>query len=193
MFTLNRMVYSALCLHKWQHLGFPLSMEWSRDVWQVLGPLQTQAKTRDHEIVRTQKRVSKGCPNTPPKSCRVVTALKWSVKSCVVGPSTKCYLNVFLFVRALHMINRINQWLWDFGVPWSLGFVSGLPPKGGFENSPSDHDTQSIWCHVGVHGRLYICLSFRSSVGPSSIVWSELGLALPIPPTRVLEMQWSRA
>ena len=26
-----------------------------------LGPLHTQAKSRDHEIVRAQKKVSKGC------------------------------------------------------------------------------------------------------------------------------------
>jgi hypothetical protein len=38
-----------------------------------LGPLHTQAKSRDHEIVRAQKKVSKGRPNTPPTSCSVVT------------------------------------------------------------------------------------------------------------------------
>ena len=31
-----------------------------------LGPLHTRAKSRDHEIVRAQKKVSKGRPNTPP-------------------------------------------------------------------------------------------------------------------------------
>jgi len=39
----------------------------------ILGPLHTRAKSRDHEIVRAQKKVSKGRPNTPPKSCSVVT------------------------------------------------------------------------------------------------------------------------
>ena len=39
----------------------------------LLGPLHTRAKSRDHEIVRAQKKVSKGRPNTPPKSCSVVT------------------------------------------------------------------------------------------------------------------------
>ena len=38
-----------------------------------LGPLHTRAKSHDHEIVRAQKKVSKGRPNTPPKSCSVVT------------------------------------------------------------------------------------------------------------------------
>ena len=37
-----------------------------------LGPLHIWAKSRDHEIVRAQKKVSKGRPNTPPKSCSVV-------------------------------------------------------------------------------------------------------------------------
>ena len=31
------------------------------------------------------------------------------------------------------------------------------------------------------------------SVGPSSVVWSELGPAPPFPPMRVLEVYWSRA
>ena len=38
-----------------------------------LGPLHTRAKSRDHEIVRAQKKVPKGRPNTPPNSCSVVT------------------------------------------------------------------------------------------------------------------------
>ena len=41
--------------------------------------------------------------------------------------------------------------------------------------------------------RLYIHLTFTYSVGPSSIVWSERGLALPLPPMRVLEVWRSRA
>ena len=38
-----------------------------------LGQLHTRAKSQDHEIVRAPKKVSKGRPNTPPKSCSVVT------------------------------------------------------------------------------------------------------------------------
>ena len=35
----------------------------------VEGPLHTRAKSHDHQIVRAQKKVvSKGRPNTPPKS-----------------------------------------------------------------------------------------------------------------------------
>ena len=36
------------------------------------GPLHTHAKSHDHEIVRASKKVSKGRPKTPPKSCSVV-------------------------------------------------------------------------------------------------------------------------
>ena len=38
-----------------------------------LGSLHMRAKSRDHDIVRAQNKVSKGCPNTPPKPCSVVT------------------------------------------------------------------------------------------------------------------------
>ena len=58
-----------------------------------LGPRHTRAKSRDHGIVRAQKKVPKGHPNAPPNSC--------SVKSYVTGPSTKCYFNELLFMRVL--------------------------------------------------------------------------------------------
>ena len=37
-----------------------------------MGHFHTWAKSCDHEIVRAQKKVSKGYPNTPPKPCSVV-------------------------------------------------------------------------------------------------------------------------
>ena len=41
-------------------------------VW-ILEPLHTRAKSRDHEIVRAQKKVSKGHrPKRPPQPCSVV-------------------------------------------------------------------------------------------------------------------------
>ena len=57
-----------------------------------LGPFHTRAKSCDHEIVRAQKKVSKGRPKTPPKLC--------SVKSYVTDPSTNYYFNEILFMRA---------------------------------------------------------------------------------------------
>ena len=41
-------------------------------LWHVLGPLHTRAKSHDHEIVKAQKKVSKGRPKSLPKSCNVV-------------------------------------------------------------------------------------------------------------------------
>ena len=41
--------------------------------------------------------------------------------------------------------------------------------------------------------RRYIHLGFTYSVAPSSVVWIELGLDAPLPPMRVVEVQWSRA
>ena len=41
--------------------------------------------------------------------------------------------------------------------------------------------------------RLYIRLAFTYSVGPLSVVRSELEPAPAFPPMRVLEVQWSRA
>ena len=64
------------------------------------------------------------------------------------------------------------------------------------ENSPSDHETWSIRCHyVGIHvvDFMTILHSHTYSVGPSSVVWSELGPAPPFPPIRVLEVVWSWA
>jgi hypothetical protein len=41
--------------------------------------------------------------------------------------------------------------------------------------------------------KIYIHLAFTYSVGPSSVVWSELRPAAPFPPIRVIEVKWSRA
>ena len=41
--------------------------------------------------------------------------------------------------------------------------------------------------------RFYTRLAFSYSIGPSSVVRRELGPAPPFPPTRALEMRWSRA
>ena len=46
--------------------------------------------------------------------------------------------------------------------------------------------TVQVTMKHGIH------LAFTHSIGPSSIVWSELGLSPPFPPMRVLEVQWSR-
>ena len=40
---------------------------------QYSGPLHTRTKSREHEIVRAQNKVSEGRPKAPPKSCSAVT------------------------------------------------------------------------------------------------------------------------
>jgi hypothetical protein len=50
----------------------PLNLD-GHSVKRHLGSLHTQANSRDHEIVRAQKKVSQGRPKTPPTSCSVVT------------------------------------------------------------------------------------------------------------------------
>jgi hypothetical protein len=43
----------------------------------------------------------------------------------------------------------------------SPGFVLGRPPSDEFlKNSLGDHETQSIWCHVGIHVDVTIHLAF---------------------------------
>ena len=82
--------------------------------------------------------------------------LKCSVKSYVTGPSTKCYFNEFM--------SMIKYESWTFRVPWSLGFVLGLHEEVVLENNPSDHETWSVKCHVGIHVDFYIHLAFTYSL-----------------------------
>jgi hypothetical protein len=90
--------------------------------------------------------------------------------------------------------NRINQRLWAFGVPWSPSLVYyAYLQEVVFENSSNDHETLSIWCHVGIHVDFYIYLAFTHSVGPSSVVWSELGPAPPFPANESAWSEWSQA
>ena len=79
------------------------------DVWrQNQGPLHTWTKSRDHEIVRAQKKVFKGRPNIPPELCSVVTTLKCIVKSYVTGSLTKCYFNDIMHVLTHDKIEYVN-------------------------------------------------------------------------------------
>jgi hypothetical protein len=73
------------------------------------GSLHTWGKSRDHEIVRAQKKVSKSRPNTPAKTHVVWSQiLKSSVKSYVTGFSTKCHFHEFLFMRGPR-----TRWKWN--------------------------------------------------------------------------------
>ena len=79
--------------------------------------------------------------------------LKCSVDPYVTGPSTICYFKRICFhIGPRTQCNKINQWLWVFGVPLSLGFVLGLSPR-------DDFWKQSKWpwngiCFVDIHDTL---------------------------------------
>ena len=78
-----------------------------------------EPRARDHEIMRAQKKVSKGRPKAPPKSCGVVT-----------DPRVQCEV---ICDQALNQM--LFQWISIHAGPhaWSPGgFVLGLPPRGGF-------------------------------------------------------------
>jgi hypothetical protein len=110
--------------------------------------------------------------------------LKCSVKPYVIGPSTKCYFNEFLFMWVLtHDKLNISTVL-----PWSLGFVLGLPPRGDFWKESKWAWHMIHWMSCRSPRRLYIHLAFTYSIGLSSVVWSELGLAPPFPPMGLLEV-----
>ena len=60
-------------LMAWVYWDVVSNSQYSFNTLPHRGPLHTRAKSRDHDIVRAQKKVSKGRPNTPPTSCSVVT------------------------------------------------------------------------------------------------------------------------
>jgi hypothetical protein len=164
----------------------------THEPYNYLGSLHTQAKSRDHEIVRTQKKVSQGHPKTPPISCSVVMDLKCIVKSYVTGSSTKCYFNEFLFIQVLTH-DKIE---WTIVSVWSAT-VSRFCVR---PTSKSWFWKYSKWLRKIIHlmpcknpCKLYIHLAFTYSIGPSSIVWCKPGPAPPLAAMRVLEVYWSRA
>ena len=140
------------------------------------------------------KESAKGCFKTPPKSCSVVTNPQVLCEAiCDWALNQMLFQWIFIHASRHTWQNIINQWLWAFGIPWSLGFVLGLPPRGGFWQQ-----FKGPWNMIHLMPcrnpcRLYTHLAFAYSISPLSVVWSELGPAPPLLPTRVLEVQWSWA
>ena len=114
--------------------------------------------------------------------------LKCGVKSYVTGSPTKCYFNKFLFMQVLthDKIEWMNscEHLECHGLP----ILCQVYLQEVVFNSPSDNETWSIRCHVGIHVNSYIHLAFTYSIGPSGVVGSKLGPAPPFPPMSVLEV-----
>ena len=183
-------------MHVWQFWTWQCSHEvlgglrcyYLQPLFGYLGPLHTWAKSRNHEIVRAQMKVSRGCPNTSKHYVVWSRTLKCSVKSYVTGPQPNAISIHFYSCGSSHIIVRISQWLRAFGLPWSSGFVLGLLPIGEFWEQ-----FMCPWNMIYPMAcrnlcRLYIHLASTYSIGPSSILWSELGPAPPSPPMRVLEV-----
>ena len=61
-----------------------------------LGPLHTWAKSDDHEIVRAQKKVSKGYPKDTSKICSVVT--------CPQNQTSFLFDWIILFCHIVHVM-----------------------------------------------------------------------------------------
>jgi hypothetical protein len=69
-----------------------------------LGSLHKRAKNHDHEIVRTQKKVSKGRPNTFPTSCSVVIDPQVQCQVKCDRALNKCCFNKVLSMWILTLI-----------------------------------------------------------------------------------------
>ena len=144
------------------------------------GPLHTRAKSGDNEIVRAQKKCLKAISRHFQIQVLWWWTLKCSVKSYVIGCSTKCYFNGFsIHVRSSHKIQYSNPKVVRF---WSA-MVSEYcvrPTKWPWNMIPLMLCKTS--CGPNIH------LAFTYSVGPSNVVWSELGPAQPFPTN---ESAWS--
>jgi hypothetical protein len=98
----------------------------------------------------------RNCPKAVPRHLlnHVVWSrtLKCGVKSYVTVSSTKCYFNEFLFIRILthDKIEKTNSY--ECSECHDLRFCIRPTSKRWFlKIKPSDHETWSIWCHVGIH------------------------------------------
>ena len=173
------------------HVGTTFLAQVKMELESPQGALHTRTNSRNHEIVRSQKKVSKDHPNRLPKACGVVR-----------DPQIDCEvicewtLNQMLFQWNLYSHGSSHTIGWNKSTVVSVhsAMVSRFCDKPNsfqmvFKNHPSDHETWSNGCRVGIHPcRLYIHLAFTYFGGLSRVVVSELGRAPPFPPMRVLEM-----
>ena len=139
------------------------------------------------------KEVSKSRLKTLPKSWIVVTGPQvYGEAICDQALNQMLFQSIYVHAASSHMIKSNKSMLARFSVAWSPSFVSDLPPRGGFWK-------YSKWASHMIHSmpyknprRFYINIAFTYSVGPSSVVWSELGPTPPFPPMRVPQVQWSQ-
>ena len=96
------------------------------------GPLHTRAKSCDHGISGAQTKVSRGRPKACPISCSAVTGPQlWCEVICHQALNQMIFQWISIHAGPQPWWNRVNQWLWAFGVKSSCGFILRLPPRGG--------------------------------------------------------------
>ena len=132
--------YAPVCFFLWNSSimnGYFQNYQSPKHVlWDLYATLRATSHTSQEPWpwkCESPKKVSKGSAKIPPKSCSAVTDPRVEGDVMCDRPSTNCDFNEFLFMRArTYDENRMNQRVWEFWVPWSSGFVLGLPPRGGF-------------------------------------------------------------
>jgi hypothetical protein len=163
---------------KWVDLLFALPFSRRR------GHFTHEPRAVTMKLWEPKRNVSQGRPKHTSKSCSVVTGPRVQCEAiCDRSLSQMLFWWFFLFMWVLtYDINRMNQWFVSVRSAMVSQFCVRPPSKRWF------HETWSVrWC-VGVHVDFYIHRAFIYSVGPSSAEWSELGLALPFPPMRVIQV-----
>jgi hypothetical protein len=159
------MLFQWILIHAGPQHMIKLKKSMVESVWSVWSP--------GFVFGYTWGAVTKGRPNTPPKSCSVARTLKCSVKSYVTKPSTKCYFNEFWFIQVLthDKIEEINGWeRLECMVSW---FCVWLHLRG------RDHTTWFLrWLGDG-----FWKLSFGLSQFHDHGSWPVCDVALSVPPT----------
>ena len=156
----------------------------------IEGHLPHEPRAVTMKLWESEWQVSRACPNTPPKSCSVVTDPQ---VLCEVTSDRALY-QMLLHWYSIWLKKIKKSTVMSIQVPCSPRsiYVRPTSKRWFLKNSPSDHITWSIGCHVGIQADLSSILhSHIHSIGPSSVAWSsELGLPAPppLPPMRVLEV-----
>jgi hypothetical protein len=88
----------------------------------ILGPLHTRAKSHDHEIVRAQKKASKGHLKTPLKSCSVFTNLQVWHRGVICDRARQ--LNAIPMNDYAHMSSHMIKWNKSINVSIRSAMVS---------------------------------------------------------------------
>ena len=85
------------------------------------------------------------------------------------GPQPTAISMVFYSCGSSHTIKYNKSTVVNIRSAMVSRFVLGLPPRGsGFEIRLSNHETWSIWCHVGIHVYFTSILHSQTSLVPQA-------------------------